>query len=395
MSSEKLLKNNASFYKACFDSMQVGILIFNKKGEIIINNNPINSIFGFNLHQNISIFDLFDNVSVIKEYIINPTSKKFLKPIELKGITTKLQKTLEVVFGKINFEEQEYYKLLVTDISDRKEKETKIINRNAILEKRIKLQNSELDKIISQLNNSINLETKLLESVQYLLNNKEEESDFSDYFINQSKKSDLTTKVIDEFLATKNVFHYKKGEAIFCQGNKSNFIFLVKKGAVKVFKLSELGKSLTTRLYTKNSFFGYMSFIREQSHSQNAEALTNVELYKIQKREIIILLQKNPKIVNVILNIIANDLAETKDLLLTFAYGSVRQKVAKILLKLFNNKELVSNNKITISRVDLANYAGIAKETLIRTLHDFKEENLLKLTAKNIEILNPIKLQKI
>ena len=159
--------------------------------------------------------------------------------------------------------------------------------------------------------------------------------------------------------------------------------------------MNDLGKTLITGFHTENSFFGYTSFIKEQPHFQNAEALSNVELYKIQKREIIVLLNKNPKLISTILNIIANDLAETKDLLITFAYGSVRQKVAKIILKLLQNKELTSNNKIAISRVDLANYAGIAKETLIRTLHDFKEEKLLKLTTKNIEVLDVIKLQKL
>ena len=393
MSSEKLLKNNASFYKACFNSMQVGILIFNKKGEIIINNNPVNSIFGFKLSQKVSVFDLFNDYSIIKEFILKPSAKKFKKQIELHGITTKLLKTLEVTFAKINYEGEDYFKLLLTDISDRKEKETKIINRNALLEKKIKSQNSELDKIIEQLNSSISLETKLLESVQLLLNNKEEADDFSDYFITQG--AELNSKHIKAFLSSKNAFHYKKGEAIYCQGNQSNFIFLVKKGVVKSFKMNDLGKTLITGFHTENSFFGYTSFIKEQPHFQNAEALSNVELYKIQKREIIVLLNKNPKLISTILNIIANDLAETKDLLITFAYGSVRQKVAKIILKLLQNKELTSNNKIAISRVDLANYAGIAKETLIRTLHDFKEEKLLKLTTKNIEVLDVIKLQKL
>lgn len=393
MSSEKLLKNNASFYKACFNSMQVGVLIFNAKGEIIIHNNPTNVIFGFKLNQNISVFDLFDDFTVIKEYVSNSLAKKFKKPIELQGITTKLLKTLEVSFGKINYEDKEYYKLLLTDISDRKEKEIKIINRNVILEKKIKSQNKELDKIIEQLNNSISLETKLIKSVQLLLNNKEEVDDFSDYF--NSQDTAISNKHIKTFLASKNVFYYKKGEAIFCQGNKSNFLFLVKKGIAKEFKINDLGKTLITNFYTKNSFFGYTSIIKDQPHFQNAEALTNVELYKIQKREILVLLNKNPKLINSVLAVISNELVASKNLLLTFAYGSVRQKVAKMLLKLLQSKDLVMDNKIAISRVDLASFSGVAKETLIRTLHDFKEEKLLKLLPKSIEILDPIRLQKI
>ena len=393
MSSNTLLKNNASFYKACFNSMQVGILIFDEKGKVIISNNPVNIIFGYNLKENTSVFDLFQDSFIIQEYISSPQSEKFLKPIELDAITTKLLKTLEATFTSINYGKEIYYKLLITDISDRKEKETKILNRNVLLEKKIKSQNKELDKIISQLSNSINLETKLLKSVQLLLNKKEESDDFSDYFT--SKNVSFSNKHINAFLASKKVFTYKKGEAIFCKGNKSNFIFLVKKGVVKAFNTSNLGKLLITNLYSENQFFGYTSFIKEQPHFHNAEALTNVEIYKIQKREIIILLNKYPKLFSRVLDVLTNDLIETKEMLVTFAYGTVRQKTAKILLKLLRNKELVCDNKITISRVDLANYIGIAKETLIRTLHDFKDEKLIKLTSKKIEILNAKELKKI
>jgi CRP-like cAMP-binding protein len=51
--------------------------------------------------------------------------------------------------------------------------------------------------------------------------------------------------------------------------------------------------------------------------------------------------------------------------------------------------------EILISRKDLANTIGIAKETLIRTLHDFKDEEIIDLKEKSITIRDPRKLNKI
>ena len=77
------------------------------------------------------------------------------------------------------------------------------------------------------------------------------------------------------------------------------------------------------------------------------------------------------------------------------AYGSVRKKTAFTLLSLLNEYPIKPNNEIQISRSNLANLIGIAKETLTRTLHDFKEEDLIEITPKSIIILNSSTLQKI
>jgi len=77
------------------------------------------------------------------------------------------------------------------------------------------------------------------------------------------------------------------------------------------------------------------------------------------------------------------------------AYGSVRNKTAITLLYLLEKYPLKSENEIYIDRLNLANSIGIAKETLTRTLHDFKDEKLIEVTTKGIRIINKDKLLKV
>jgi CRP-like cAMP-binding protein len=76
------------------------------------------------------------------------------------------------------------------------------------------------------------------------------------------------------------------------------------------------------------------------------------------------------------------------------AYNSVRKKVADALVTLHNrfNTENVSNFVVSISREDLANIAGTATESTIRTLSDFKDEKLVEVQAGKITIINYNKL---
>ncbi|MBK7303343.1 MAG: winged helix-turn-helix domain-containing protein [Saprospiraceae bacterium] len=72
------------------------------------------------------------------------------------------------------------------------------------------------------------------------------------------------------------------------------------------------------------------------------------------------------------------------------SFGNVREKIAYhliILEKSFNHQ------MIQLSREDLAAFCGMAKETLIRTLSEFKEEKLIEIDAKGISIKNNKKLE--
>ena len=77
------------------------------------------------------------------------------------------------------------------------------------------------------------------------------------------------------------------------------------------------------------------------------------------------------------------------------AYSSVNRKTAHTILKFAEKLHNKSGDPIRISRNDLASVAGIATETLIRTLSSFKKEGLIEIEARNIKILDINKLQQI
>ena len=76
------------------------------------------------------------------------------------------------------------------------------------------------------------------------------------------------------------------------------------------------------------------------------------------------------------------------------AYNSLRKRVADALLTLEGKYRKENQDKFSmhISREDLANIAGTATESLIRTLSDFKSEHLIEIKEGNIIITNQKKL---
>lgn len=78
------------------------------------------------------------------------------------------------------------------------------------------------------------------------------------------------------------------------------------------------------------------------------------------------------------------------------AYSSLRKRVAKALVDIhskFNTGD--ADKPLEISREDFAQYVGTATESLIRTLSDFKSENLIAIREGKISISSLDKLKNL
>ncbi len=179
---------------------------------------------------------------------------------------------------------------------------------------------------------------------------------------------------------------YKKGEVIYEERSRSNTIYLILKGIVKSHKLDESGKELITALYKEDEFVGFTSFEDNVPYEETATAVEESELAGISKSSLKDILGKNQKVSLALVNVLSDTVSEIKEQLLQMAYSSVRKKTAQTILqfsKILNKKP---DEAIKISRADLASVAGIATESLIRTLSEFKKKNLIEIEGRNITI---------
>lgn len=188
---------------------------------------------------------------------------------------------------------------------------------------------------------------------------------------------------------------FKKGEVIFEQGNNSNYIYLINKGIVKCHKIDESGKELTTALYKEDDLFGYASLLQNIPYQESATAIENCEIVAVPKEELKEVLNKNHRVNFDLINLLSDSITEIKDQLLQMAYGSVRKKTAATILQFAVKMNKKNNESIKISRSDLASVAGIATESLIRTLSSFNKEGLIEIEGRNIKIIDLESLKEV
>lgn len=190
-------------------------------------------------------------------------------------------------------------------------------------------------------------------------------------------------------------FAFSLGEIIYHEGDNSNFVFLISEGLVKTFKIDEQGKELVTGLHKEDDFFGFTSFSSNIAYQESAAAIENVKVLRLLKSEFKNVLQRNHEVTFELIDHLTDNVSEIKNQLLQMAYSSVRKKTANTILQFAEKMKETNNENPKISRTDLAGIAGIATETFIRTLSDFKRDGLIDIDGRSIKILNIEKLKKV
>lgn len=204
------------------------------------------------------------------------------------------------------------------------------------------------------------------------------------------KKEEL--KKISDSKVTKSI---KKGEPIFQEGEKLNGVFCVRDGVSKLSKMSDNGKDTIVKIATKGEVLGQRSVITEEKTNLSAVALNDMEVCYIPKIHLSESINTNPTFTKAILLHMANDLKFADNVIVNMAQKTVKQRVAETLLYLEKNFNTDPDGYITmtLTREDIANVVGTAKEACIRTLTSFKKENWIGTEGKRIRIENKKALQ--
>jgi CRP-like cAMP-binding protein/CheY-like chemotaxis protein len=212
-------------------------------------------------------------------------------------------------------------------------------------------------------------------------------NDFS-LFINEAKGEEaLRNLTIDRETRT-----FLKKSTIYTEGSVPRFLYYIEKGKVKLSKTNDDGKELIINVLAEKQFFGFMSILRGENQTDNATALEECTIVTIPKDDFISLLHANRDVSVNFIKMLAGNVVAQEEQLLHLAYNSVRKRVADTLI-LLNDR--YGNKSISMLREDIAALAGTAKETVIRTLTDFREEKLIDVEDGKITVLSVEKLKRL
>lgn len=240
-------------------------------------------------------------------------------------------------------------------------------------------------------------ETDLLIAIECRLRKAEEIRNFyqKQKTLNNSADDLSEAEVLNSFIEGRNIDRYNRRQRIYHEGTRPGKLYYIISGKVKLIKSSSDGKELVVELCGAGDFLGHTAILEDSSYRESAETLDYTEVAVIPRKDFEDLVHTDCKFAARFFRILANNIADKEDKLVNMAYNSLRKKVADALMMLTLKYSAKSEEhfNINLHRDDLAHIAGTATESLIRTLSDFRAEQLIDLAKDGtITIINKKRL---
>ena len=186
---------------------------------------------------------------------------------------------------------------------------------------------------------------------------------------------------------------YLKGENIFKQGAFAPYVIYVVKGLVKVYLQTGYDKQTNISLAKTGDFLAFSSIFGENIHTYSAQAVKDSVICMIEKESLKEVLLNNPQFALEITSKNYRNERHLFEVIKNISYKQMRGKLASTLLYLSHEEFLKENVFAFLTRQDIADFASISTESAIKFLKEFEKEKVVKLSGRNIAIIDNDKLE--
>jgi len=195
-------------------------------------------------------------------------------------------------------------------------------------------------------------------------------------------------------LQFKKTIRLKKGEQLFTEGDAVKGIYFLRRGKLKVHKLWEKGRQMVIRFAKEGDVIGHRGLGIDAVYPVTATALENVTVCYIETGFFLRSLQLNPDFALELMIFYADELQDAEKRIRDLALMDVRGRIADTFLMLHKRFGVDAEGfiDITLTRQDVASFAGTIYETFFKIAHEFVKQKIIRYSGKRLKILKPSNL---
>lgn len=182
---------------------------------------------------------------------------------------------------------------------------------------------------------------------------------------------------------------FSRHDVLFNQKMPSDHAVYIINGLIKVFKGGRSDRLICLSLTGPGQFAGLSSVFGSNVYKYSASAIENTEALMIRKEALEFAIRKNGHFASELFKIISSEVLDVSEKLVNFSMKQLPGRVAD-LIRYFSDEVFQSDDfTVPLTRQELAELIGTTKESLIRTLNEFKNDRIIDLDGRRIKILSP------
>ena len=181
-------------------------------------------------------------------------------------------------------------------------------------------------------------------------------------------------------------FSYKKDEEIYGEGEPSEYLYQVIRGAVRTYKLLNDGRRQIGAFHLPGDVFGLDP---DSIHRLTAEAISDTTVRLLKRRSLEAAAGLNAQVSRNLWTMTAGDLRHAEDHMLLLGRKTAMERVATFLLEMDRRLAKAGMMALPMSRRDIGDYLGLTLETVSRALSQLNDQGVLVFSsARQIVLRN-------
>lgn len=183
---------------------------------------------------------------------------------------------------------------------------------------------------------------------------------------------------------------FANGELVYSQSQRVSALFILKKGRVRIFRVTEDGKTLTMAILSPGAVFGEMLLIGQRMYDNYAEAIERVEICQLNTAEVERFLLSDVRVASRIARHLGEQVALLEERLTDLALRPLLARAAGTLARL-STAEKPSRFGYTAVRLthdQLSGLLGATREATSKTMADFASRGLIRQARGRIIVLD-------
>jgi CRP/FNR family transcriptional regulator len=190
----------------------------------------------------------------------------------------------------------------------------------------------------------------------------------------------------------------QRGQRLFTAGGNGDCLYLINSGSFKAHLDSDSGEEQITGFHFANELLGFDA-LENGKHSYTVEALETSSICRVPFTALQELSSGDPQLQRLLLTMMSRQIGNEQSTIFMLGRMSAEQRLAQFLLKLSQVRQesgcIHDQISLSMQRNDIANYLGLALETISRLLQRFQNSGLLKVAHRDVRLLDIAGLKNI
>ncbi len=189
----------------------------------------------------------------------------------------------------------------------------------------------------------------------------------------------------------------QRGRQLFRVGDPLRALYILRSGSMKTWNVTEEGEDHIIRFYMPGDVLG-LGAISSGSYDCNATTLDTCSVCEIPYNRFQHLAEDLPALNQQLLRMMSRELVQEEQMTVLRSNRSASARIASFLNLMAHNQGArgysAKDFNLTMGRREIANYLGLALETVSRTLSQFQDEGLLRVDGKHITVMDAPRLSE-